>query len=162
MREIVSLCCSSRAAGAKPPARGVCTRAAHRGREYRGVPATPRLASARGPSRSARVGDGAVGVRHGRAVTKAVRPPDAASDAMEARGLAGLRQGHRWQDGGGAPRQHRLARHEITSHCRYYHSLSPLSPHAPLQEQRLKEPRGSGQECCRLKGPRASIPTPPT
>jgi hypothetical protein len=49
------------------------------------------------------------GARHGRVVTYAVRAPKA-GDTVDARGLNGLGEGHRRQDGGEPPGQHRLAR----------------------------------------------------
>ena len=50
------------------------------------------------------------GARHGRVVTHAVRSPVQAGDAVDARGLNGLGEGHRRQDGGEPPGQHRRAR----------------------------------------------------
>jgi hypothetical protein len=98
-----------RAVGAAPPRRGGGTRAVHRGRARRGARATPRPASAHGPRRSARVRDGMVGGTEwpGGGQRRAVTSE--ASDAGEARGLEGLGEGHRRQDGGEPPGQHGLA-----------------------------------------------------
>jgi hypothetical protein len=39
--------------------------------------------------------------------------PNAAGNAVDTRGLDGLGQGHRWQDGGEPPCEHRLARPRV-------------------------------------------------
>src|SRR6266850_496067 len=49
------------------------------------------------------------GTRHGRVVTNAVRSPGEDRDTMDARGLNGLGEGHRRQDGSRPARSHGLA-----------------------------------------------------
>jgi hypothetical protein len=62
----------------------------------------------------------------------------AAGDAMDARGLNGLSQGHRRQEGGEPPGQHRLARpgrakeEHIMGRTPAYHFASPVPLGMPI------------------------------
>jgi hypothetical protein len=58
--------------------------------------------------------------------------------AVDARGLEGLGEGRRRQDGGEPPGRHLFARLVITFHCRHCHSLRALALHGPLRGSELK------------------------
>jgi hypothetical protein len=56
--------------------------------------------------------------------------------------------------------QHRLARPEITFHCRHRHPLRSVDPQVPLQGSELKAASWSDQDLCRLTRIEPRIPIP--
>jgi hypothetical protein len=87
-------------------------------------------------------------------VTRACLPSLAgageAGDLMDVRSPNGFHKGHRRQHSNGSPCQHRLARPEITFHCRRCRPLRAPALHGSLQGSEPKAPSRSDRDRCRL------------